>query len=476
MVTHTQNVEKYVVAQSNELVEAMYSPALTARAHKVARLIFSLISPDDKDLKLYTITVEALKKYLGFKEDTTWGRFHEDLKDIAERLNKEPIIIKTSEEVITAYLIAAYAINLSKATVTFEIPLLLKPFLIELKRNFTKYPLLYIPKLRSAYSIRLYELLYQYKTIGHRTIELDVLQRQVGSDYDLYGDFKRKVLSIAQRDLEEHTDIKFDYEEIKTVRKVTGLRFTIVSNVPQKDRPKTPQSPQTVLNFLENAVEVTDKQEILDATKQRLLDIGISAAAAAKYLNLGFNIIKDGEKRVLAEARCATLEAYYLEKMTLLQQSAAAIKANPAGFFIKALQEDWQSSAVVHEQQERNEKKKRQTLQAQIKKLEAEREQLKRSWSEAKTPIFDQIMAENTEGYAQLFADVRANAGSMRDTIFPPKMSPNDVFQKGGMAQNLLKIKMEEQFPKAFTAVNERFQTELTALDRSIADLKKRVE
>ena len=100
MVTHTQNVEKYVVAQSNELVEAVYSPALTARAHKVARLIFSLISPDDKDLKLYTITVEALKKYLGFKEDTTWGRFHEDLKDIAERLNKEPIIIKTSSSMV----------------------------------------------------------------------------------------------------------------------------------------------------------------------------------------------------------------------------------------------------------------------------------------------------------------------------------------------------------------------------------------
>ena len=230
------NTEKFVVVQSNDLIEALYSPALTARAHKVARLIFSLISPEDRDLKLYTITIEALKQYLGYKPDVTWGRFNDDLRDIADRLNKEPIVIKSTDNILTAYLIAGFVIDYKKGLVTFEIPLLLKPFLLELKKNFTIYPLLYIPKLKSSYSIRLYELLYQYKTIGNRTFELDDLQRKVGSDYELYGDFKRKVLSIAQRDLEEHTDIRFDYTEVKVVRKVHAIKFKIISNKPIKIR------------------------------------------------------------------------------------------------------------------------------------------------------------------------------------------------------------------------------------------------
>ena len=195
IINKETNTDKFVVVQSNDLIEALYSPALTARAHKVARLIFSLISPEDKDLKLYSITIDAMKRYLGYKSDVTWGRFQDDLRDIADRLNKEPIVIKTTENIITAYLIAAYAIDYKKGIVTFEIPLLLKPFLLELKKNFTMYPLLYIPKLKSSYSIRLYELLYQYKTIGHRTFDLEDLQKKVGSEYELYGDFKRKGFS-----------------------------------------------------------------------------------------------------------------------------------------------------------------------------------------------------------------------------------------------------------------------------------------
>ena len=257
IINKETNTDKFVVVQSNDLIEALYSPALTARAHKVARLIFSLISPEDKDLKLYSITIDAMKRYLGYKNDVTWGRFQDDLRDIADRLNKEPIVIKTTENILTAYLIAAYAVDYKKGVVTFEIPLLLKPFLLELKRNFTMYPLLYIPKLKSSYSIRLYELLYQYKSIGHRTFELEDLQKKVGSEYDLYGDFKRKVLGIAQRDLEEHTDIRFEYKEIKNVRKVSALKFSIIANQPKQDAPK-----QTILNFLEEAVQVDEKPEL----------------------------------------------------------------------------------------------------------------------------------------------------------------------------------------------------------------------
>ena len=226
----TNETNKFVVVQSNELIEASYSPELTTRAHKVARLILSLISPDDKDLKLYTVPIATLKDFLGYKENTTWGNFYPEIKDIADRLNKEPIVIKKMDKITTAYFIAGYEIDSVARTVTFEVSLLLKPYLLALKRNFTRYPLNYIARLRSAYSIRLYELLCQYKIIGHRTFELGALQQSLGSNYEFYANFKEKVLTIAKRDLDANTDIRFEYEEIKTSRKVTALKFLILSN------------------------------------------------------------------------------------------------------------------------------------------------------------------------------------------------------------------------------------------------------
>ncbi|NJN35612.1 MAG: hypothetical protein HC817_16465 [Saprospiraceae bacterium] len=53
---------------------------------------------------------------------------------------------------------------------------------------------------------------------------------------------------------------------------------------------------------------------------------------------------------------------------------------NRAGFLVKALQEDWQSPKAVHEQQEKDIKRKRQNVQKRLKELESTREVLKNNW------------------------------------------------------------------------------------------------
>ena len=477
IINKETNTDKFVVVQSNDLIEALYSPALTARAHKVARLIFSLISPEDKDLKLYSITIDAMKRYLGYKNDVTWGRFQDDLRDIADRLNKEPIVIKTTENILTAYLIAAYAIDYKKGVVTFEIPLLLKPFLLELKRNFTMYPLLYIPKLKSSYSIRLYELLYQYKTIGHRTFELEDLQKKVGSEYELYGDFKRKVLSIAQRDLEEHTDIRFEYKEIKTVRKVSALKFSIITNQPKQDAPR-----QSILNFLEEAVQVDEKPELPDDIVQILKGWGMNEKSLSKYINLGFNVILDDVLRQNAELRCAVLENYYREKIALVE-NAPNTKSSPhgtsfgeggnrVGFFIKALQEDWQNPKAIKEQQDKDVKKKRQNVQKRLKELDFKKDFLKKQQDEEKVKIYELIIADVLI-FDLVFEETKKSVTAFRDTVFPAGMSASECFQKGGMSRNLLAAKMEELFPEKFSALNNIFKTEMLEIEKESEELKK---
>ena len=473
IINKETNTDKFVVVQSNDLIEALYSPALTARAHKVARLIFSLISPEDKDLKLYSITIDAMKRYLGYKSDVTWGRFQDDLRDIADRLNKEPIVIKTTENIITAYLIAAYAIDYKKGIVTFEIPLLLKPFLLELKKNFTMYPLLYIPKLKSSYSIRLYELLYQYKTIGHRTFDLEDLQKKVGSEYELYGDFKRKVLGIAQRDLEEHTDIRFEYKEIKNVRKVSAIKFSIITNQPKQDSPKQ----TSILNFLEEAIQIDEKPKISSEILQILRGWGVNEKSITKYVNLGFNVIVDDESRREAELRCPQLESYYQEKIDLVESAFSDTQrpnsTNRAGFFIKALQEDWQNPKAFKEQQEKEAQKARLNIQKRLKELDSKKESMKKQMEVEKTKIYDLVTADENI-FNIIFEETKKGVTAFRDTVFPADLSAIECFKKGGMSRNLIVAKMEELFPEKFAAINDLFKTEIQLIDKEFMELKKR--
>ncbi len=452
----TNETEKFIVVQSNELVEASYSPELTTRAHKIARFILSLISPEDKDLKLYTVPISTLKGFLGYKENTTWGNFYPEIKDIADRLNQEPIVIKSGEKVTTAYFIAGYEIDAAARTVTFEVSLLLKPYLLALKRNFTRYPLNYISQLRSAYSIRLYELLCQYKNIGHRTFELNTLQLLLGSNYEFYGNFKDKVLMIAKRDLVANTDIDFEYSEIKTARKVTGLRFTILPNKTATVQAIAEKSEIIAINSATNeGLNDFPKNAFPPEFVLKLVEWGLSASSIEKYQQQGFAIIVDEKLREQAIWRCNnTLETYYSEKLVLCQQSKKTQK-NRIGFLIKALQEDWQ---VAIKTKVKIENEKQSVNSSDRKQQEAQKRELKKQINPVKQAIFDEIIASDTEGFLKIFEAVKEKSGSMKNTIFPPNTSPLEIFKNNGMAANLLKIRLEEMNPDKFEALNKRIK------------------
>ncbi len=479
MLIINADTDKFVVAQSNELMEATYSPALTARAHKIARLIFSLISPDDKDLKLYTITIEALKQYLGYRTEVTWGRFHEDLKDIADKLNKEPIVIKSENNILTAYLIAGYIIDFKNGTVTFEIPLILKPFLLELKRNFTRYPLLYIPKLRSSYSIRMYELLYQYKTIGHRLCEINALQRMVGSEYALYADFKRKVILIAQRDLAEHTDICFEFEEVKAGRRVSAVKFFIHTNT--ADTPTATAVQPTQLDFLENNIEVSEKFSA--NLRKQLLVIGFQDAQIQKFEQIGFQIIVSEYQRQVAQSRCGTAEKYYAEKLQLLKKSLEQTptegggKLNkPTGFFVRALQEDWLDGQMAQQKQAQNEenslKKERREGLRQLERLELQRAEVKRMWENEKVKIIETLF-KDAAILQNIFTEAKKNVDiAFQSIVFPAELSPRAAFEKGGMSRNLMISRLEVGYSAHFESVNMDFNQQINELEKQIKILK----
>jgi plasmid replication initiation protein len=112
------------------------------------------------------------------------------------------------------------------------------PYMFEMRKNYFTYKLWNALKLKSVNQIRMYENLKQYEKIGQRVIELDELKSLLGiekNQYSLFKDFRVRVIEPCQVALEEHTDIKFTYETIRSGRKITALKFTITKNENFKD-------------------------------------------------------------------------------------------------------------------------------------------------------------------------------------------------------------------------------------------------
>jgi plasmid replication initiation protein len=111
----------------------------------------------------------------------------------------------------------------------------LKPYMLLLKEKFTQYQLANILSMKSKYSPRIYEILKcnEFKKQGYTEIELVELRRLLKAEniYPLYGDFKRRILIQAQKELNKLSDISFEFEEIKTGRTITALKFYIKANI-----------------------------------------------------------------------------------------------------------------------------------------------------------------------------------------------------------------------------------------------------
>jgi plasmid replication initiation protein len=115
------------------------------------------------------------------------------------------------------------------------------PFIKDLDKEFTPYRLSQIGKMSSTHAVRLYELLRQNLQIGSRTLEIIDLKEmlQIEDEYKIYADFKKRVLDVAKKQINDFSDIKVDYKQKKEGRKITALDFKISQNEKEKAKKKT---------------------------------------------------------------------------------------------------------------------------------------------------------------------------------------------------------------------------------------------
>ena len=104
------------------------------------------------------------------------------------------------------------------AEVKFKFADAIVPMLVELERNFTTYEITQVANLQSRYAMRLYEFLIRFKTTKKLEISIEDLRFRFGlleHEYKAMGDFKKFVLDLAVKQINEHTDITVKYEQHK---------------------------------------------------------------------------------------------------------------------------------------------------------------------------------------------------------------------------------------------------------------------
>ena len=104
--------------------------------------------------------------------------------------------------------------------------------LFMLGEKFVRYRLEMTKGLRSLYSANLLRLLMTQKDTGFLAITLEDFRHamEVPEGYP-YGAIKRRVISVAIKELQEKADLIIKHEEVKRGRSVYSLRFTFVQTL-----------------------------------------------------------------------------------------------------------------------------------------------------------------------------------------------------------------------------------------------------
>jgi plasmid replication initiation protein len=212
-----------LLVQDNALTAARYE--MTSLEKNIMYAVMAQIEDTDEPTKFYKISVTDISEF------TKRRVRNDDFKDAIQRLLTRDFSIKDSGGYLqSTFISSAYYDN--RGFVEIGIDLRLRPYLFALKKNFTTFGLEAATALNSKYSKRLYEMLCQFKNTGLFRISVTDLKERfclVNKDgtekLEQWISFESRILKTAQAEINEKSDIKFDYILKRTGRKITDVEF-----------------------------------------------------------------------------------------------------------------------------------------------------------------------------------------------------------------------------------------------------------
>lgn len=218
------------VTKANDLIQKSRF-GLSLQQQKVVLYLISQITPYDKDFEYYEFNIVDFCRVCGIDADSggNYSTLKAAIKEIADK--SLWVTLDDGRETLLRWIEKPY-IDRKSGNIKIRLDKDMKPFLLQLKKNFTTYELFWTLSFKSKYSIRLYELAksihYDELHSYERVFKLDDLKRILGAEsYKTWQGFKERVFIPAVKEVNELSDKTISYTVIKTGRSVGYIKIKV---------------------------------------------------------------------------------------------------------------------------------------------------------------------------------------------------------------------------------------------------------
>ena len=194
-----------------------------------------------------TVHAESYVVQFGVHRNTAYQALKDACENLFERrFSYEKLTKKGNVEYVKSRWVQEVSYVENEALVRIKFSSAVVPLITNLEKQFTSYELEQVSELNSAYAIRLYELIIAWRSASKTPVfELGEFRARLGvdeSEYKQMNNFKNRVLDVAIKQINEHTDITVKYEQHKRGRSISGFSFIFKQKNPQKITKKKRQN------------------------------------------------------------------------------------------------------------------------------------------------------------------------------------------------------------------------------------------
>ena len=223
--------EEEVVVKANQLVMGQIDWSLWEYRVFVAHV--AQIKKEDTGFEKQRVHVRELRDMT----KTTSQNLYERGKDLADRLTDKKIRIEDVREkgkrrygAINVYASCVY--EEAEGAIVGRFTEEMRPFLLQLRKQFTMYYKRHALALSSLYAIRLYEIIKRYEYRGQFQLTVDEIRTifNLKDKYRRFCDLKRRVIDQAKSEIDDQADVTFEYEVIREGRSPVAVDFSIRPN------------------------------------------------------------------------------------------------------------------------------------------------------------------------------------------------------------------------------------------------------
>lgn len=221
-----KSADQNLATQSNKLIEATYRMSVPAK--RVMLMLLGQIHPAQKDISK-KIRIEALD--YSKKTGIDPSQAYKDIQNGCMELMKTIITTRKSEDKTTEHCVVVSWMKYhdSEGWLEATFSTWITQYIHCLARiGYTTITIDEALRFKRFYTIRLYELLMQFKKTQERHIKIQSLRQIFQIDnttYIRFADFRKWVLEPSVKEINEKTKWDLIWEPIKTGRKITSISF-----------------------------------------------------------------------------------------------------------------------------------------------------------------------------------------------------------------------------------------------------------